>query len=499
MWSGRQPHGHEGCGRGGFPGGQRFCGDDSFGTAGHEGYRPGPFGRFGRHDKGAPSGRGCEDSAVSNQMGSWSGDERRKSFQQLESFKDHMRRPVSPGVLEAIEKPPVWQRFQTFHRDRWPGAVSGQTFQPLAVLGRNRDIRVHAETPDAGATQAGQNLQALRVDLIPSAGDAPAGVGSKGCPAGYGGGVEARQPRLIAQERIRLFRIAVGSQAPTEQHFRDPIGQRRGQSRNFRIPRSFHLVESRMAGIIGCINPIDGQHVQVQIQIQSRTETLYEGHGAALRIRQGVALAGPANQRAKNSSGENAENIADQPGIVGQAVAQRPRKRQYPLPDGDQRKYTVDEMGGRIGHPTATTGIAKAPLLTRERDDTVQPAGIAMHANETVSQNATIQKLPELALDKARNVTIAFTLPGEEDFQMFGDDTVKRVFFRIARPVVIDRHEGMGYCNRAGNPRDNRLSNFRAGRLTEVRLQCDGMSRLSLVSRLVCGVGTRTTSLGHPS
>jgi len=170
MRSGRQPDGHDGCGRGGFFGGQRFCGDDSFGAAGHVGHRPGPF---GRHDEGAPSGCGYEDSAVSNQVGSWGGHERRKSFQQLESFKDHMRRPVSPGAPETIEQPSVWQRFQTFHRDRWPGAVSGETFQALAVVARNRDIRVHAETPDAGATRTGQNLQALRVDLVPPAGDAP--------------------------------------------------------------------------------------------------------------------------------------------------------------------------------------------------------------------------------------------------------------------------------------------------------------------------------------
>lgn len=40
----------------------------------------------------------------------------------------------------------------------------------------------------------------------------------------HGSGIETRQPRLIAHKRIRLFRIAVRSQATPLEEFSDPPG-----------------------------------------------------------------------------------------------------------------------------------------------------------------------------------------------------------------------------------------------------------------------------------
>jgi len=55
--------------------------------------------------------------------------------------------------------------------------------------------------------------------------------------------------------------------------------------------------------------------------------------------------------------------------------------------------------------------------------------------------------------DKTGDIVIAFTLSGEKSFQMSGDDTIKWVFFRIARPVRdVDNHEGIAECNGARNP-----------------------------------------------
>ena len=50
-------------------------------------------------------------------------------------------------------------------------------------------------------------------------------------------------------------------------------------------------------------------------------------------------------------------------------------------------------------------------------------------------------------LDKAGNVPIPFTLSGQERFQMSGDDSIQRVFFRVSRPVDgMGGHEGIAEC-----------------------------------------------------
>ena len=72
---------------------------------------------------------------------------------------------------------------------------------------------------------------------------------------------------------------------------------------------------------------------------------------------------------------------------------------------------------------------------------------------------------------------------------MSGDDATEWVFFRIARPVAVDSHEGIAECNWARNPLDNRLSNFRAGYHGQVRLESDNMvAFVSFLPTLVrCG------------
>jgi len=68
---------------------------------------------------------------------------------------------------------------------------------------------------------------------------------------------------------------------------------------------------------------------------------------------------------------------------------------------------------------------------------------------------------------------VPLTLPGQERFQMSGDDSIERAFFRIARPVGLGGHEGIGECNWARNPLHNRLSNFGDRWHRKIRLDSD--------------------------
>src|SRR5262245_9652291 len=58
----------------------------------------------------------------------------------------------------------------------------------------------------------------------------------------------------------------------------------------------------------------------------------------------------------------------------------------------------------------------------------------------------------ETQFPQTRNVAVAFTLASEEGFQMSGDDSIKRVVFRIGRPVpAVGNHSGIASCKLACN------------------------------------------------
>jgi len=58
----------------------------------------------------------------------------------------------------------------------------------------------------------------------------------------------------------------------------------------------------------------------------------------------------------------------------------------------------IHEVRRRIRHPSSTTGIANRSFLTREGNDAVQAARIAVDANEAPPKHAAFEELAELAL-----------------------------------------------------------------------------------------------------
>ena len=72
-----------------------------------------------------------------------------------------------------------------------------------------------------------------------------------------------------------------------------------------------------------------------------------------------------------------------------------------------------------------------------------------MDAKKAPRQDTAIEELAKLRLHKGRYMAIPFALPGQERFQMSGDDAIKRILFGIARSVdLLDGHEDIGQCTR---------------------------------------------------
>ena len=122
---------------------------------------------------------------------------------------------------------------------------------------------MQAKARDGGAAWTGEGVHALRIDLIPYSRDTAPRIRAESNLARYGGGIESRQPWLIAREGIRLFRIAVGSQTTTLEQCGNSFHQRPGQSRDFFIVWRKQYLKLRMAVLIGGVDAVDHQHMQV--------------------------------------------------------------------------------------------------------------------------------------------------------------------------------------------------------------------------------------------
>jgi len=92
-------------------------------------------------------------------------------------------------------------------------------------------------------------------------------------------------------------------------------------------------------------------------------------------------------------------------------------------------------MGGGVGHPPAAARRAESATLARVREQAVLATGIAVDAQETAGQHATIEERPQFPLYEAGNASIPAVLPFQEGFEMPGDNAVEDALGRVSRAV----------------------------------------------------------------
>ena len=79
-------------------------------------------------------------------------------------------------------------------------------------------------------------------------------------------------------------------------------------------------------------------------------------------------------------------------------------------------------------------------------------------------QHTAVEERTKFKFGKRRHMLVALALPGEERFQISGDNSIERTLFRIARPVYgVDGHGRIAVCNRRRIRLHNRDSNLRDG------------------------------------
>ncbi len=75
------------------------------------------------------------------------------------------------------------------------------------------------------------------------------------------------------------------------------------------------------------------------------------------------------------------------------------RNREHPLAHGKRRQDVIDEGGGGLDHTAGITRRTCSTTCARERDQKVVATTGTPSSCESVSENATAQVRPEVALD----------------------------------------------------------------------------------------------------
>lgn len=93
------------------------------------------------------------------------------------------------------------------------------------------------------------------------------------------------------------------------------------------------------------------------------------------------------------------------------------------------------------------------------------PAGLATKPQKTSGENSAVEERTEFLLDEPRDWTVMLLSPGEERFELFGDDAVQQRLFRMVRCIFKTRsqHNPAGLATRHASALHNGFSNFRIG------------------------------------
>jgi hypothetical protein len=175
----------------------------------------------------------------------------------------------------------------------------------------------------------------------------------------------------------------------------------------------------------------------VDVHVEGVSEALHEGDGPALASGDAPLHPRPTPERAEDRAHEDAQDGAREWGVVGEAVAQREGQREHPLPHRDLGQDPVHQVRGRVGHAPPAARRAEAAALAGERDDPVESALVAVHADEALGEDAAAEESPELALDEAGHRALAGLRAGEEGLEFRLDHAVQDALLRPAAGVAV--------------------------------------------------------------
>jgi len=282
-------------------------------------------------------------------------------FQELHGLEEQVAGAVGPGGLEGEPDAAVAGEPEAVLGHRGPEEVAAELFEPGPVRGRY---------PDAGP-----------------------GAPAQGDPAQDGGAADSGEGEGFLRERIRRGHVLVARQPPAPEQPQDTAADRGQEPNDLVVAWRRGRVEAE-AGRVLAEHAVEGEGVEVDVEVQPAAEALDDGEGARVAIDHAV-LPRLTTVEVQEGPDEDAEDRTAEAVVPGEEVAQTVREAQHPLADGDVGQHAIHEAGSAFGHaPAAATGAEASPFAG-ERDQTLQGAGVAPEAREAVGEDAAGQELAE--------------------------------------------------------------------------------------------------------
>jgi hypothetical protein len=193
--------------------------------------------------------------------------------------------------------------------------------KPQPVAGGDRDACMNAEAGNRGAAPGAGYGKVFNLDRIANLCDASARFGARCDASADGSAVEFCQHWLAPRKQITLISAGVLYQTALPQKPGDTAADTFGDPGNIDVAWRGNRPECKMARVIYNIDPVQGERMEMYIEIQGIPEALHESNSAAARltVRCGNACA-PAD-RSEHGADKNLQNIPEQASIVGKAIS----------------------------------------------------------------------------------------------------------------------------------------------------------------------------------
>jgi hypothetical protein len=106
------------------------------------------------------------------------------------------------------------------------------------------------------------------------------------------------------------------------------------------------------------VDAIENEHVNVDVQIQGRAKSLYQGDRTGTRTT-GDLEPGTLRKIGLDGANDDGKTAAESIGLIGEKQAQGPGETQHPLPDRYRRNDMIDQVRSGLGKYLLVKGLIR--------------------------------------------------------------------------------------------------------------------------------------------
>ena len=253
----------------------------------------------------------------------------------------------------------------------------------------------------------------------------------------HGCGPDSRQDRLLLRPAVRgTTAVVAGCEPAPVKQVRDPPTDRIEDGCHIAVRERCRLVKHGLTRRRPGKDTIEHQRVDVDIEVQRRSEALQHDHSSATAVRR-TSLARTGAQKSEDGAEEDGDHGPAEVVVPGKQIPDAMRPTQYPLPHGHRREHLIHKVRRVFGHPASAAARAEPAPFARKRHQPIDAARGAAKTREPAGQPAAAQVRQELIIHdpgqpcpipQARGV-------GPKNLNVIAHDLVQDALPRTARPV----------------------------------------------------------------